>query len=136
MTVEAPPRRPTWLGLVFLLIATMLALWTVWLTHNLPRRHLAAHWNLAWGGFDIGLTIALALTGVAVIRRSTWLMAAAVCASTLLVVDAWFDILTSNGHHQVMVAVASALFLELPLAGACLFVAFREKRILSQRTEG
>ena len=128
-----PVRRPTWVGYVFLFIATVLAAWTVWVTHNLPRRQLAAHWNVAWAGFDVMLTIALALTGIAAIRRSPWLLGAAACASTLLVVDAWFDILTANGHHQVMVAVAAAVFLELPLAAGCLYIAMREKRVLAPR---
>lgn len=122
---------PRWLGLSFLAFAAVLALWTVWLTYHLPSRHLSAHWDVAWGGFDVMLAFALAATGVAAIRGSPWLFGAAVSAATLLSVDAWFDMLTAFGHQQVMTAVLQAVFVEMPLAAACLYVATREKRNLS-----
>ena len=114
-------------------MAAVLALWTVWLTFTLPSRHVSPHWDVAWGGFDVMLAILLGITGVATIRNSPWLFGSAVCAATLLTVDAWFDILTARGGHQVVVAIVQAVFLELPLAAACLFVATREKRVLSSR---
>lgn len=117
--------------MTFLGLAAVLALWTVWLTYHLPSRHLSAHWDVAWGGFDVMLAIALAATGVAAIRGSPWLFGSAVSAATLLAVDAWFDILTAFGHEQVMTAIIQAAFVEMPLAIACLFVATREKRNLS-----
>jgi len=35
-----------------------------------------------------------------------------------------------------MVAVAAAVFLELPLAAGCLYIALRVKRVLAPRREG
>jgi hypothetical protein len=139
---EPPPSRlaggdprslPRWVGPIFLLSAAVLGLWTVWLTFNLPSRHVSPHWDVAWGGFDVMLAIALVIAGVATIRNSPWLFGSAVCAATLLTIDAWFDILTARGQHEVITAIIQAAFLELPLAAACLYVATREKRILSSR---
>lgn len=129
-TSGSVPRR---LGLIFLASAVVVALWTVWLSYDLPSRSLAAHWDVAWGGFDVMLAVALGATGVSTIRNSPWLFGSAICAATLLSVDAWFDCLTANGHRQVILALAQAVFLELPLALACLYVATRETRVLSSK---
>jgi hypothetical protein len=42
---------------------------------------------------------------------------------TLLVCDAWFDVLTSHGTGNVAQALAEALLLELPLAALCFWIA-------------
>ena len=47
------------------------------------------------GGIDVILMVALASMGYFALRRSRYLAAAATVVATLLVVDAWFDILTS-----------------------------------------
>ena len=44
---------------------------------------------------------------------------------TLLVVDAWFDIMTSADRRSLLIAVCFALFLELPGAGLSLYLASR-----------
>jgi hypothetical protein len=97
--------------------------WTAFLFATLPRHYIANHWRLAWGGFDIGLGLALASTAVLVARRSPFAEVTATITGTLLCCDAWFDVLTSRGLSDVSQAVASALLVELPLAGLCFWMA-------------
>ena len=42
---------------------------------------------------------------------------------TLLVCDAWFDVLTSRGVSDIAQAAAAALLIELPLAALCFWMA-------------
>ena len=102
---------PPWIAPAFLLCAIVLLPWTAFLFFTLPRHYVANHWQLAWGGFDIGLGLALATTAVSVARRS------------LLVCDAWFDVLTSRGISDVVQAVVEAVFIELPIAALCFWMA-------------
>jgi hypothetical protein len=114
---------PGWIAPAFLLCAAVLIPWTAILFVTLPRHYGASHWQIAWGGFDIGLGLALAGTAVAVLRRSPLGEVAATVTGTLLVCDAWFDVLTSHGSSDVMQAVAEAVFVELPIAALCFWVA-------------
>jgi hypothetical protein len=90
---------------------------------SLPCRYLSQHWGIAWAGFDAGLAIALALTGLGALRRAPWLDRAAVATGTLLAADAWFDVLTSHGAAAVALAATEALAIELPLACLCIWLA-------------
>jgi hypothetical protein len=103
--------------------AVVLIPWTALLFATLPRRYVANHWAIAWGGFDIGLGITLTGTAVLVARRSPFAEVTAAVTGTLLVCDAWFDILTSRGTSDIAQATASALLLELPLAALCFWIA-------------
>ncbi len=47
---------------------------------------------------------------------------------TLLVCDAWFDILTSRGTSDIVQAILSALLVELPLAVLCFWIAMNVNR--------
>lgn len=125
---RAPPLR-RWLGVGLALAAGMLGPWTVWVMWTLPNRHLADHWALAWGGFDVGLACALAATAVSVLRRARWMQVAASAAGTLLIADAWFDVLTAHGRMTVTLAVLEALAAELPLATLCFWLALRADRL-------
>jgi len=109
---------------VFPLVAALaLAPWIAWLATSLPCHYQSRHWGIAWAGFDTGLALGLGLTGLAALRRAAWLERAAVATATLLIADAWFDSVTSRGAGAVTVAVAEALFLELPIAAFCLWLA-------------
>ena len=90
---------------------------------TLPRRYGADHWRVAWGGFDVALALALAATAISVVRRSPFGEIAATVTGTLLVCDAWFDVLTSHGASDVAQAVVEALLIELPLAALCFWIA-------------
>jgi hypothetical protein len=116
-------RRSALLALLFLAAALVLVPWSGWLVISLPCRYVSRHWGIAWAGFDGGLALALALTGLAALRRADWLDRAAVAAGTLLAADAWFDVLTSRGATAVTVAAIDALAIELPLALLCIWLA-------------
>jgi hypothetical protein len=90
---------------------------------TLPSHYVANHWELAWGGFDIALGIALASTAILVARRSPFAEITATITGTLLVCDAWFDVLTSRGTSDISQAVATAFLIELPLAALCFWMA-------------
>ena len=75
------------------------------------------------GGFDIGLGVALVVTAVAVVRRSPYAEVAAAISGTLLVCDAWFDLLTSRTTSALVQAALEAALVELPLAALCFWMA-------------
>jgi len=114
---------PPWIAPMLLLCALVLIPWTAFLFLTLPRHYVANHWRLAWGGFDVGLGSALAATAVLVARRSPFAEVTATITGTLLCCDAWFDVLTSRGLSDIAQAIASAIFVELPLAALCFWMA-------------
>jgi hypothetical protein len=115
-------RRPS-LPLLFASAALVLIPWVGLLVVSLPCHYSARHWGIAWAGFDVGLALALGLTAYAARRRAPWLDRAAVAAGTLLIADAWFDVVTSRGTGAVVLAMTEALAIELPLASLCIWVA-------------
>ena len=123
-------RPARWVVPLFALAALVLVPWIVFLARSLPSTHAAAHWDVAWAGFDGGLALLLLSVAVAAWRRSPWLEGAATAAAALLVVDAWFDILTATTHLQLGIAIGEALLVELPLALLCLLLARDAERVL------
>jgi hypothetical protein len=121
---------PPWVAPAFLVCALVLTVWSTLLFATLPRRYGADHWRLAWSGFDVGLAFALAATAISVVRRSPFGEIAAAVTGTLLVCDAWFDILTSHGASDVAQAVAEAALVELPLACLCFWIAHNFARAM------
>ena len=127
MTAEQAQRGAVWnvrrMGQLFAVLAVLMVPWSIYLGVALPNRTVARHYAASWAGFDVGLALVLAWTAYAALRRSRLLPIAASMNAILLVVDAWFDILTSPTRNDLMIAIASAVFLELPLAGVCLWIA-------------
>jgi hypothetical protein len=99
--------------------AVLLVPWTLWLTFTLPTRHVTHHYRVAWVGFDILLAAAFAATAIAALRLSPWLQALAAMTGTMLLCDAWFDVVTSAAGDEQFVAMLEAIFAELPLAALC-----------------
>jgi hypothetical protein len=124
---------PRWVAPLFGLAALVLLPWLGVLVATLPSEHRAAHWDVAWEGFDIALALLLLAVAAAARRRSPWFEGAATAAATLLLVDAWFDVLTSSTQAQLLVAIAEALLVELPLAGLCLLLAREAERGVRSR---
>jgi hypothetical protein len=125
-------RPASWVVPLFALAALVLVPWIVFLVRSLPSTHAAAHWDIAWAGFDVVLALLLLGVAVAAWRRSPWLEGAATAAATLLFVDAWFDILTSSSHVELATAIGEAAFVELPLALLCLLLARDAGRVLAR----
>ena len=90
--------------------------WTIFLGLTLPPKYNAGHWNLLWTGFDIGLLCVLGYAAWAAWFRRQILAATAIVAGTLLLCDAWFDIITSIGHRDQWLTLLTGLGGELPLA--------------------
>lgn len=120
---------PRWLAYAFVVCSLALLPWTVWLYRTLPSRATADNWDVAWAGFDVAIAVTLLATAVGALRRSRWTQGAASSAATLLVCDAWFDVLTSRTTHELMVAIAMAIVAEGPLALVCLWVARNAERV-------
>ena len=97
--------------------------WTLWLTYSLPSRHLTSHYDLAWIGFDVALAAAIALTAAAAIRGWASLGPLATVTGTMLLCDAWFDVVTASARGELLEAVLLACLAELPLAALCALLA-------------
>jgi hypothetical protein len=121
---------PRWLGPVLLLPALALGPWTLYLTYSLPSRHLTHHYDLAWVGFDIALLTSFAITGWFALHPSKWLVPAAAVTGTMLLCDAWFDVITSSGNEQAE-SILEACLAELPLAALCAYVVWDVERFLT-----
>jgi hypothetical protein len=121
---------PRWVTPLFTIAAVGLLPWTLYLTLSLPSRHVSAHYDVAWVGFDIGLAAAFAGTSWAALRSPTWLVPLAAVTGTMLVCDAWFDIVTSRGTGETVEAAAEAVLAELPLAAVCAFIVYDAETFL------
>lgn len=84
-----------WTGPVFGLFTLILLPWTVHVAASLPSRQVSESYDVAWAGFDVMLLLALAGTAYFALCRSRYLVAVATTAATLLMADAWFDVLTT-----------------------------------------
>ncbi len=118
------PRLHRWLAPLFFVAGLGLLPWTVYLVATLPGRHLqTGYYDVAWGGFDVALAIVLAATGYGLLRRRLWVQSSATAAATLLVCDAWFDVLSASGNGERLLAILLAVGAELPTAIVCLLIA-------------
>jgi hypothetical protein len=103
-------------ALISIACCTVLAGWIIVLLPTLHRTFHAQHWRGAWVGFDLVLLVAFALTGWAFWRGRQIVIALLVITATLLCCDAWFDVVLDAGSSDVWGSVASAVFVELPIA--------------------
>ena len=118
------PRPRRWLAPLFLLAGVGLIPWTLYLAATLPARHVQTNfYDVAWGGFDVVLAALLVASGVGLLRRRLWVHGTATAAATMLVCDAWFDVLSSRPGTDRVLAIVLALVAELPAAVICLLIA-------------
>jgi hypothetical protein len=104
-----------------------LSAWIIVLGLTLPRRYDAAHWNLAWVGFDVALLAGLASTAWAAWRRRVIVVLFATATATLMLADAWFDVTTARSR-DLWVSAMQAIFLEVPFAIFLMYVVVRVVR--------
>jgi membrane-associated protease RseP (regulator of RpoE activity) len=131
LRVRVRVRALDWIGVLFAAAALVLVPWVVFLVRALPSDHRSAHWDVAWGGFDVALALLLVGAAVAAWRRSPWLEGAAAAAATLLFVDAWFDVLTASSRAELIAAILEAALVELPMAVFCVLIARSVERRLA-----
>jgi hypothetical protein len=104
-------------GILFFIIACLaLAAWIIVLVLTLHRSFHTHYWRGAWVGFDIIELMAFAATGWAFWRGRQVVIAFLLITGTLLCCDAWFDVILDSGTRAIWGSVASAVFIELPLA--------------------
>jgi hypothetical protein len=121
-----------WTGPLFALFSVILLPWVVYIGLTLPARQLAPNYDIAWAGFDIMLAGGLATTAYFALRRSRYLSTAAASTATLLLVDAWFDCMTTPGSSR-WESIALCFLIELPLAGVCLWLSYHTHQIAERR---
>jgi hypothetical protein len=120
-------RHPSRRTVGWMLTAAGLAMlpWLFVLAVSLPGRVTAQHWGVAWVGLDSLEALGLTCTGLLLRRRDPRASLTAAATATLLLVDAWFDVLTSAAGTERVIAVLMAGGVELPIAGLCVLLAVR-----------
>lgn len=113
-----------WTGIGLTGAGVAMVPWLGVLAAGLPARFEAAHWNAAWVGLDAFEALGLFATGTLLRRRDARAALTAAATSTLLLIDAWFDVVTSGAAGRPM-AIAMALGAELPLSALCAGLAVR-----------
>ncbi|HKD96194.1 MAG TPA: hypothetical protein VKB69_01210 [Micromonosporaceae bacterium] len=126
----APRPAPRWVGPVFAAAAAATVPWVVYLAMSLPRT-VRLHDRTAWVGFDILLVLMLGITAFLAWRGRPQVALAATATATMLTVDAWFDVLTSDGVDRVVAAALAVV--ELALAGVCLWIALHAGTVIARR---
>lgn len=121
-----------WTGPMFALFSVILLPWIVYLAVTLPSRQISSHYDVAWAGFDVILLVSLASTAYFALRRSRYLATAATATAVLLIVDAWFDVMTTPSN-QVLQSIVLAILIELPLAAVCLWLSYHTQQLAERR---
>jgi hypothetical protein len=124
---------PWWVAPAFAILAIGTVPWGVYLAITLPHRATAVHYRSVWVGFDLGLIVVLLITAYYAWRGRPRVALPATAAATMLVVDAWFDVLTTPRTMDLVVAVVLAVVVELPLAGICLWIALHAEQVVERR---
>ena len=130
-----PSTLRVWVVLVFGAIGVGLLPWAIWLSASLEPHHVTGRWDIAWSGFDTGLALLFLLTAFAAYRRSPWVGALAAATGTLLVTDAWFDVVLESHADELRQSLVLAFAVELPLAAFCFWTAHRTERFLAKVVE-
>ena len=125
-------RLVRWAGPSFLLFSLILLPWIGYIAVSLPSRQLSPNYDIAWAGFDVFLLAGLVSTAYFALRRSRYLSTAAAATATLLVVDAWFDCMTTPADQRWQSFVLCGL-VELPLATLCLWLSYHTHQIAEHR---
>jgi hypothetical protein len=120
-----------WTGPLFAVFSLILLPWTIYIAGSLPSRQVSANNDAAWAGFDVLLMLTLASTAYFALRRSRYLATAATATATLLV-DAWFDVLTTPGVQRIE-SIALAALVELPLASVCIWLSWHAQQLEERR---
>jgi hypothetical protein len=124
---EVVRRAHRW-ALLYTAAAVALLPWIAYLAVSLPKRNLEVHYRAAWVGFDCLLVFVIVRTAYMAFRVDPRVTFAATATATLLFVDAWFDITTSNGRSATLLAILLALLVEIPAALFSLHLARRVNR--------
>lgn len=112
----AAARRIRWGWLGIMTGGTLVLIpWVVYLSFALPDVYLVHDWTVTWVGFDLLLLALMAATVVFGMLRRQVMLLTAFATGTLLICDAWFDLMTA-GPKDFRVAELTAALGDLPLA--------------------
>lgn len=129
------PVVPRWIGWLIIGVGLLMLPWIGGLVFILPTRHEAAHYGASWIGFDLALCGMLIRTGWLAQKGREHIELSAAMTGTLLLVDAWFDVVTADSHRELAIALFLAFCGELPLAAFCLWIAGRVEFRRQRRAE-
>lgn len=115
----------SWVPRAYLTVAAALIPWTLYLAVTLPQHQTIASYRVTWVGFDTVLIAVLARIGWFAYRRDPRVVLTAAAGATLLVADAWFDIMTAASTGGRIAAIVDAVVLEIPGALLCMALAHR-----------
>ena len=87
---------PRWVLAFYLGGAIVLIPWIVLMFTVPDVVNVSPHGTLVWGGFDCFLVLGFARTAFNLIRRSPRGAVTAAMTGTMLLIDAWFDVLTTH----------------------------------------
>jgi hypothetical protein len=107
----------------------LLAAWIGYLAVSLPAFYRAGSWRGAWVGFDLAELAAFAVTGWAAWKRRQILIICLIVLATLLLCDAWFDVVLDERTAGFVGSLVSALVIEVPIAVIAVLVARRLLRL-------
>src|SRR5690349_24570559 len=116
LRLASTDRGQKWLGRILVLVAVVLLGWTIYLGSVLRGQVEVRDWQIAWVGLDLMQVTGLAVSGVLLARRQRLLCPVAAATGTLLAVDAWFDVTTTQGGTPWVLAVLMAVTIQLPMA--------------------
>ena len=117
-------RRRRRFGMLFMTACCLvLAAWIAILILTLPMRYTSHDWRGVWVGLDLAELAGFAATAWAAWHQRQILIFLMMVTGTLLVCDAWFDVLTAHTTGEMVQAVLEALLIELPLAALCFWMA-------------
>ena len=122
---EQVRRRARRMAVLYAAGAVALIPWTVYLAVTLPKRDLDTHYRGAWVGFDLFLVAAIVLTAYYAYKVDTRVQLPATATATLLLVDAWFDVMTAGHPRATLQALLMAVCIEIPAAVFSLWLARR-----------
>jgi hypothetical protein len=120
-----PIHIPEWIAVLYTVSAIILVPWVIFLAKDLPTHHVVTHYDAAWVGLDIAIMVTLLITGFLASRKSPFLVLSASTIGTLLIVDAWFDVVSARPGSEFFQAILLALCIELPLAIGSYYLAYR-----------
>ncbi len=134
--LETPPlrsraaeRRRHRLVLLTTVATAVLVPWIVGLGLTLPHRYVTNRWSQTWIGFDAALVVCLAATTWCGWRRRQLLIPASIVTATLLICDAWFDVMTARTGRDLAASLTSAVVIELPMATILILLSRRLVRL-------
>ena len=105
--------------------------WILYLTFTLPSRHVTLHYDLAWVGFDVGLTASFAATAWAAFRGSQWLVPLAAVTARCSSATPGSTSSPRRAATEMWEAIAEAALAELPLAALCGFIVYDAETFLA-----